>query len=95
MMTSAAERVVARSTGESAILLLDDFSSEMDGATRTRLVEVLGTYDHQILLTGLERDPSLSAWPRTSRWFHVEHSGLASTASLLPYNGTSSPRPPQ
>lgn len=57
--------------GESPVMLLDDFASELDGKHRGRVLDELETTGAQVFMTGVELPAEMRG--REVRVFHVEH----------------------
>lgn len=67
--------VIQDMTGRRPIVLIDDFSAEIDGAARSRLLSMLVDRGIQAFLTSTESDPELID-ENEVEMFHVEHGNL-------------------
>ena len=67
--------VIQNITGHKPVVLIDDFGAEIDGATRSRLIQMLLERDIQAFITSTEPNPELVDH-RGVEVFHVEHGKL-------------------
>ncbi len=63
-------------TGKESIFLIDDLGAELDRSRSTRLFELLGSLNCQILATALEPPGGLIAAMSKSAMFHVKHGAI-------------------
>lgn len=68
----AQAREFAHARGEWPVICLDDLASELDQAHQQQVLRVLLDSGAQILLTGTEPPPALTAVNAPVQWFHVE-----------------------
>jgi len=67
-LTLAMQGLVAEETGRPPVLCIDDFSSELDAAHQTAVLETVAAAGGQALITGTERPPHADL----DQVFHVE-----------------------
>lgn len=77
----AQARLIERHTGDTPVLLIDDFPAELGPDFQAVLLETLQRYGGQCFLTSTEVNETLSAMPKKAL-FHVEH-GTISSPSLV------------
>lgn len=71
---AAGELLVAQQ-GEYPLLAIDDLFSELDRAAQQRVLSYCAERPMQVLVSGIEAGPSLSAWTADKAMFHVEPFG--------------------
>ncbi|EQD76708.1 recombination protein F [mine drainage metagenome] len=72
--------LLARHLGAAPLLLIDDFSSELDGLAQIRLLNLLAHEPVQVVVTTVQ-PPRKEDTPNAYRLFHVEHGCIRTRAS--------------
>lgn len=80
----AQAREFARERGEWPVICLDDLASELDRPHQEQVLRVLLSSGAQVLLTGTEPPPALTALGAPTRWFHVEQQRVVPRPPGLP-----------
>lgn len=72
----AQAQLLRQQTGRESVFLIDDLGAELDRDRSTRLFELLGSLECQILATALEPPGGLIAAMKKSAMFHVKHGAI-------------------
>ena len=87
LLQLSAERVSQKFTARKAVVLLDDFSSELDPGSKNALMEILGPLGCQVLVSGINPDEPNPQWIGRCSMFHVEQGSVYDVLPLQAKQG--------